>query len=307
MTKTTAPFSTREVPWMKLGKLIDNPLTVEDAIREAGLDFTVSARPIQYETPDGWVTSKTRQMIARDDDQSPFDIVSASDYAIFQYRDAFDFLALVNPEFVAAGQLKGGRQAFMVVKFPDIDVTGFVGTEDPHTLYGVIRTSHDRTRAIEVVAMPLRAKCMNQLMLDSFTAGVPNRIAVRHVGDLATKMYEAKTAMEYMRAYGIAFAETAQRLLDIKIGDDEAKNVINYTLRNSARKDDTVEQIMVSYQTSELVGYHGTGWGLVNAVSEYYDWGRSGGSSQSRFLGALEGATHKAINVAAGRVLALGA
>jgi phage/plasmid-like protein (TIGR03299 family) len=307
---TDTMFSTREVPWIKLGKLVNDPLTVEDAVREGGLDFTVSARPIQYETPDGWVISTQRKMIVRDDTQAPFDIVSATDYSIFQYREAFDFLSAVNTRFVAAGTLKGGRQAFMVIQFPDTEIGGdasnvFARDEDQHTLYGIVRTSHDRTRAIEVVAMPLRGRCMNQLTLSTFAANAPNRIAIRHVGDMATKMYEAQIAVTFLQAYGVAFADTAQRLLNVKLDDDEAANIVGYVIRDSARKDDTVEQIMASYQTSELVGYHGTGWGLVNAVSEYFDWGRSGGSSQSRFLGALEGATSKAINVTAGRVLAL--
>jgi hypothetical protein len=65
-----------------------------------------------------------------------------------------------------------------------------------------------------------------------------------------------------------------------------------------------IGQIMDLWTTSPTVGYAGTGWGLVNAVSEQFDWYRQGGTAESRFLGALAGNTHKAINDVAAQVLA---
>ena len=58
----------------------------------------------------------------------------------------------------------------MVVKVPM--AINVLSGDDPHDLYGVLRTSHDLSRATEVMVMPLRGRCMNQLTLHSFSRDV---------------------------------------------------------------------------------------------------------------------------------------
>jgi hypothetical protein len=60
---------------------------------------------------------------------------------------------------------------------------------------------------------------------------------------------------------------------------------------------------MQMWRTRQTVGHEGTGWGLVNAVSELYDWERSGGTAQSRFLGAIEGQTRGALDKVVTRIM----
>ena len=63
------------------------------------------------------------------------------------------------------------------------------------------------------------------------------------------------------------------------------------------KKRDEVTASITGLLTDERVGeeYANTGWGLVQAVSTYYEHERAGGTPQSRLLGALEGQTFKAI------------
>lgn len=300
-------FSTREVPWMKLGKIVDNPLTAADAAKAGGIDFTVSAHPLYFGTkkdgaPPKFTKVDERKAIVRDDTGEWLSVVS-KDYPVLQYGEAFDFMDGISPEFVAAGSLRKGRQAFMVVKIEQPEaITPFA--DDPHELFATLRTSHDCSRAVEVMVMPLRGRCMNQLTLASFRKGVEHRWVVTHTGDVKGKLKSAEESLTRLGAYAKAFTANAQRLIEVKITDDSATDVLKRVLPDRPQREQTIEKIITGWHThTDTVGYDGTGWGLVNAVSEYFEWSRVGGSSESRFLAALQGQTHRAINKTAALVL----
>lgn len=307
MTETM--FSARQTPWAKLGTLTEEPVDVQDAIRLAGMDFTVSLRPIQRQLKDGtWVESKHRAMVTADDTDEEFDVVSR-DYGLLQYSEAFDFLSQINPKIAAAGTLKGRRQGFMVVQLPDLPKLDAIGFEDDHELYTVVRTSHDRTRAVECMVMPLRMRCMNQLGVRSFSQGVKNRWSVHHIGNVAEKLASAEQMVNNVTAYAADFIHTANRLyatvIDTTDGRKILERVVRETKAENSRREETINKILDMWATRETVGFAGTGWGLLNAVSEYYEWERASGNrtAQSQFLGALEGTSRKAIDQVAALVL----
>ncbi len=311
-------FTDRKVPWMKLGEITNGAVTAQEAAAKSGLNFTVSLHDVYFScdaiftgavNDDGTPDAKTdtspeclrkmtnRKIVVRDDTLEPLSIVSAG-YPVLQYGEAFDFMDTINSRYVAAGSLKGGRQGFMVVRAPDDMQVNVLDGGDPHDMFMVLRTSHDLTRAVEVTAMPLRGKCMNQLTLTSFAANVKHRWSIKHTSTMQAKLAEAQNSVKQIGAYAQRFNELAKRLADIKVNDEKAKYIlISHVLpKVAAKKEDVAATIIEKWHNAPTVGWAGTGWGLVNAVSEYYEWGRSGGSPESRFLAALEGQTHKAIN-----------
>lgn len=300
-------FSTREVPWMKLGKLVDKPVTAAEAAQLGGINFTVRQDPVYFMTkadgkPPKFTEVKERKAIVREDTGDWLSIVSKA-YPVLQYSEAFDFMDTLSPEFVAAGALRNGKQAFMVIKAPDtIKISPF--EDDPHELFVTLRTSHDCSRAVEVMVMPLRGRCMNQLTLASFRKDVKHRWVVTHTGDIKSKLAAAQDSLSRLGAYATAYVDNAQRLVEIKLSDETARTILQRVLPDRPRRDDVIEKITSGWHTrTETVGYDGTGWGLVNAVSEYFEWDRVGGSSESRFVAALQGQTHRAINKTVGQIL----
>jgi phage/plasmid-like protein (TIGR03299 family) len=286
--------TTREVPWMKLGKLVDEPMTAKEAAELGGLNFQVSKRPVYFTNAAGeFVEIPDRRAIVRDDTNDHLGIM-ASDYQMLQYGEAFDFMDVINPTYVAAGALKGGKQGFMVVKAPE--TINVIDGEDPHELFMILRTSHDGSRAIEVSVQALRNRCMNQLALRSFTSGVEHRWAIKHTTTMHQKLSDAKTSLVKLDAYAKTYEENAMKLATTSVSDEKAKHVLEMVLPNRPRRENQIEHIISSWHTAETVGFDYTGWGLVNAVSEYFDWGRTGGSPESRFIGALQGQTFKAVN-----------
>jgi phage/plasmid-like protein (TIGR03299 family) len=303
-TTTTAEATLsaeRQSPWARVNRLVDESgerlelNTTGDVLEATGLDFTVSKRPMRRRALDGtWLESK-RVSVVRDDTEEEVDVVS-QDYGVFQFTEAFEFLNHIpGREFVAAGPLKDSRQAFMVVRLPDL--AGFdIAGSDRHELNVVIRTSHDRSRAVEVFTMPLRVTCVNQLPLRPLGQGITNRWSVNHIGDVSGKMHDAETLVERVRDYVADFRETAERLVTIELGTEQAATTLRRVLREAPKKEETIETIMSLWANADTVGFHGTGWGLVNAVSDYYEHGRRGGTDQSRLLGALEGQTRSILD-----------
>jgi len=303
---TTSEASTmvtqRVVPWMKLGRLVDEPMTAQEAAHQGGIDFTVSLRPAGFYDADtrGWTRVGNRRFVVRDDTNTPLGVAS-SGYPVLQYGDAFDFMNGVSPLFVAAGALKGGRQGFMVVRAPET-ITVLDG-EDPHELFLVLRTSHDCSRAVEVSVMPLRHRCMNQLTLQSFAANVPHRWSVTHNSSMQQKLQEAQLALTRLGAYAKQFETLTHRFVELKVTEPRAREVLERVLPDKPRRDDQVDRIIQAWHSAPTVGFDGTGWGLINAVSEDFEWTRGGGNAESRFIGALQGSTFKTVNRVAGQLL----
>jgi len=289
-------FTTREVPWMKLGKLVEQPQTAAEAMQMANLDFTVSKLDAGFMTADGvWKPVVNRKAIVRDDTKEFFEFVSP-EYEIFQYAEAFDFMDTIKPRYVAAGSLKGGRQAFLVVEPDRPSVT--VGGDDKHDIFVVLRTSHDRSRAIEVALMPLRYRCMNQLTLRSFTSDAKYRWSISHTKSAREKLHQAQQVMAQLDEYTTEFQRLAERLMRSRPNEDEARKILKQYVTPWAKgQDEVIDTIIHSWRENvETVGFNDTSWGLVSAVSDYYDWGRSRGTPESRFLNAMQGITHTTLN-----------
>lgn len=305
-TTVDTSFTARELPWIKLGKLSDAGLSVQDAIKEGGLDFTVSLRDVKYEVK---VDDKTtdepqferadkRAALASDDTDELFEVVSAKNYKIIQYAEAMDFIGTINPTVVAAGTMRNRKQGFMVVQLPGLSNVEALQAVDPHDMFCVLRTSHDRTRALEIALMPIRGLCMNMLPLASMTQGAKQRWAIPHQGNPQAKIAEAQSAIKRTEAYAVAYADTAQRLISTPLDVEAGEKILRQVIRKSPRQEDAVQAITSLWQNDPTVGFTDSAWGLVNGVSSYYQWERraAGTTATSQFTGALSGETSKMIN-----------
>jgi phage/plasmid-like protein (TIGR03299 family) len=305
---TDVKFSAREVPWMKLGKIIDEQsVDATKAAQLGGLDFQVEERPCLYPSKTGEVKNyEDRKVLVRTDTDEPLSVV-AKTYPVLQYSEAFDYLNALSPQFVAAGALKGGKQGFMVVKLPETQCDVLDG-QDPHTFYGVLRTSMDRTRAVEMSMMALRGMCMNQLTLNTFQRGARLRWSVTHTSSMHAKLADAQHSLKLMTRYAESFNTLVEELASIKLNREQAELALRtakIVKKGLPKENEVYGSILDKFEFGDHVGsmFHRTGWGLVQGVSEYFDWGRKGGNPESRFLAALQGPTHAAINTTTAYIL----
>lgn len=291
-------FTTRELPWMQLGTVIDHPVDAAEAAKLGGLDFEIKLEEAGYHRGGKWHKQDDRRALIRDDTGDFYGYCS-TDYKPVQYGEAFDFLDAINPEFVSAGTLRDGRQGFMIVKLPEhtnLDIS-LKGETDPHDLYVIVRASHDMSKGIEVALTSLRGKCMNMLTLPSLTAGAPQRWSIRHIGNPHEKLREAQQVLANTDRYEQAFRSITRRLVDVQVKADEVPMLLERVLPDKPQREKQIEAITAAYQGAPTVGFTGTGWGVVNAVSEYFMWERSGGlrTPESTFRDNLDGAAHKMV------------
>jgi phage/plasmid-like protein (TIGR03299 family) len=300
-------FTSRDVPWCRLGTITEETHTAERAAELGGLNFEVELLDAGFKSlaerkvgTSPWRSIAARRACVRKDTQQFFSFVSST-YTPVQYGEAFAFMDEVSPNYVAAGTLGGGRQGFMVVQLPKLDSVELqIGKQvDPLDMYVVFRTSHDLTRAIEVSVMMLRDKCMNALTLSSFTSGAQQRWSVKHVGtNPMSKMKAATSTLSRSDAYQKSFIETASALANIKLTLEEADSVLRRVLPDKPKRDEQVNAIIHAWRESPTGGFPDDGWGLTNGVAEYFEWGRNDGTrtDQSRFTGTLTGSTHRFTN-----------
>lgn len=309
-------FTTREAPWLKMGKITDETKTAAEAAELGGLNFKVDLVDVAwigFGNEGGLNVNnvihpiKSRKAIVRSDTGDFFGFASSKSYVPLQYAEAFDFMDTINPRYVAAGTLRGGRQGFMVVK-PDITLT----LDDEHDLFAVLRTSHDCSRGIEVMVMPLRQRCMNQLTLRSFAKGVDHRWSIKHTTTLPKKMAEAQASLEKIGVYVQRYESIVNRLCNTEVKIDRGRKLLEMVIpmpkhgkteRTETQWYERIDAITDLWTGAPQVGYAGTGWGLVNAVSEYFEWHRAGGTAESQFINVLQGETHKKINKMCGLLL----
>lgn len=345
MTMLDQSFSTRQVPWAKIGTVIDDPsVTAHEAARLGGIDFDVELRPSGFwtahapalddgtddeepqqlhdvqNTPlylasDGTVTTDSgywthvpsRHAVVRKDDPRWFSFVS-SEYRPVQFSEAFEFMDAISPRYVAAGALSDGRQGFVVVQLteqPELDVR--VGDEpDPHDMYVVLRTSHDLSKGVSVALMPLRNRCMNMFTLPTFNREVPQSWSIPHVGDPRAKLKQAQTVLSRASQYGDIFQRMVTQFSSVRITVDDLREIARRVLPDRLKtREAQVSAIVDRFENAQTVGYVGTGWGAINAVSDYQQWGRSTAArtSQSEFTSPLDGDTAKYVNRTAQLVL----
>jgi phage/plasmid-like protein (TIGR03299 family) len=333
MTTLDQSFTARQVPWMKIGRIIDDPhVDAAEAARLGGIDFDVELRPSGYWTdheviddgegnqvfidddgnhvaePGHWTVEPSRFAVVRPDDKSWFSYVS-DEYQLVQFREAFEFMDNVNPRYVAAGALNHGHQGFMIVQLPDhlaVDVE-VNGEHDPHEMYVVLQTSHDLSKAIKISVMMLRGKCMNMLTLPSFNRDVLQNWSIRHVGDPHEKLKEAHRTLTRASDYQQTFERLTTQFGSVRVTSDDLRHIARRVLPERLKtREEQVEAIVDRFESSETVGFKETGWGAINAVSDYLQWGRTTAvrTPQSEFTSPLDGDTAKYVNRTAQLVMA---
>lgn len=319
MTDTvTSSFSSRYLPWTKIGTVIDDEsVDAATAAQLGGIDFEIELEPAGFyrrKSDDDnndvgeWVETGSRRAVVRKDTGEWFSFVSC-DYRPVQYVEAFDFLDRINPYYVAAGAMNHGRQGFMIVQLPEhkrseLEVNGVA---DPHDVYVVVQTSHDLSKGIKVSVMMLRNKCMNMLTLPAFGSGAIQNWSIPHVGDPHAKLLQAEQTLTRTTAYQETFERTIAQYASVDVSPDDLRQIVHRVLPKRLKTiDQQADQIIYRFQHSETVGVGLNGWGAINAVSDYMQWGRSTATrtAQSEFTSALEGDTAKYVNRVAQLVMA---
>lgn len=156
-------------PWHGLGKRLDQPATLEDALLHGGLDWEVELRPL---TVAGEAASRApqRRAVVRKDrkpgEEGRVIGVVHPGFVPLQNRagaEMFDtLLGQGRPSYHTGGYLRDGEVVWLLARLPeDIKVRG----EDVVETYLLFSNSHDGSSAIDIRLTTVRVVCQNTLSL----------------------------------------------------------------------------------------------------------------------------------------------
>jgi len=202
-TGRAAVFVTHKPAWHKLGKVVEQAQTAAAALQLSGQDWRVVQKTVFWRNASGAeMPIPGYKANVRSDTAATLGIVGEG-YAPFQNADAFSFFDSVVGEgqavYETAGVLFGGCKTWIMAKLPK----GIrAGKDDEIVPYTLLSNSHDGTQALRMYPTSVRVVCANTLTLAGRLRerGMRKRegdqgIAIRHSGDLKSKVAEAKRAL----------------------------------------------------------------------------------------------------------------
>lgn len=262
-------FSVREKPWHGLGTIVAEAPTSADALRLAGLDWTIDGNPVfdrlGNEIPGYFANT-------RSSDNKVLGIVG-SRYKIVQNKDAFDFTDSLVGEgitYETAGSLRGGKTIWLLGKMPERFIAG-----DKFEPYICFTNTHDGTGAVRVCMTPVRVVCNNTLNM-ALSGAIRNWSAI-HSQNIGTKLAEARQTLELADQYLVRLDEEADRLANESMSEGEMRDTLkkmfpvdeDATDRQIKTAEKAQDEIMICTLRPDLIQFLNTKWGFLNAVSDW--------------------------------------
>lgn len=294
---------TGKTPWHGLGTMLEPGAPIDTWIRDAGMEWQIHTAAIEYAIDVGpnapYATFNGMRVLYRSDTTVPLSVVSKN-YKVVQPRQVLEFYRdLVDTqgyELETAGCLRGGRKFWALARMGEtIELPG-VDTVEGYLLFA---TSCDGTLATSVIPTSIRVVCANTL--HATLHGAEGGIKVPHSSVFDEKAVKARlsvarsqwndyvTLTQAMSRKSVS-AHEAVRFFELALGS-YAANEGEERMRPFKRALETVQNLYAGGgKGSDLPSSKGTVWGLVNAISEYADFGRKTRSEDTRLSSAWFGA-----------------
>lgn len=267
----------RVKPWhyaetSEVTKLIQEAPTSKDALHYAGLDWEVLQTPVYMENG---IAIPNYKANVRSTDNSCLGIVTDR-YKIVQNTEAFEFTDAIVGEtengvvtYETAGSLCGGRKIWLLAKMPVQKVL-----DDDVEPYMFFSNSHDGTGAIKVGMTPIRIVCNNTLNMALNSA--KRSWSTKHVGDMQSKLEEAKLCLQMADKYMQNLDIEAERLANAKLYKEQIDEILdemfpiddNDTDRKKQNVQSAKDNFYVAYFMPDILKFGESAWRAVNAMSD---------------------------------------
>jgi phage/plasmid-like protein (TIGR03299 family) len=292
-------FSVKEKPWHGLGQIVEGYPTSAEALKFAGLDYSVEKRNLfTYDSENQNANADTDLIIpeievpnyyatVRSDNDTVLGVVG-KDYEVVQNVDAFSFFDSIvgghGIQYETAGALGKGERIFITAKLPEYIR---VGKNDLISQYLFLTTSHDGFGSITAALTPVRIVCQNTL--NAALRNQSNAIKIRHTANAKERLEQAHRLMGITNEMSSLFEQIFNHWSKVRITDDELKRLIQLAMVPNKEVldnlqsdqqdglstcfknicDNTFEYAMSSpsqqYETTE-----GTLFGAYNSVTGYF-------------------------------------
>ncbi|RAJ80094.1 phage/plasmid-like protein (TIGR03299 family) [Chitinophaga dinghuensis] len=297
-------FSVQEKAWHGLGQIVENYPTSEEAIKFAGLDYTVEKRPLFTYDNENFANSQKEDAhegniiipeidvpnyyaTVRTDNETVLGVVGR-EYEVVQNVDAFTFFdSIVDGDgifYETAGALGQGERIFITAKLPSYIR---VGNDDLIEQYLFLTTSHNGMGSITAAFTPIRIVCNNTL--NAAMRNHSNSVKIRHTTNAKDRLTQAHKVMGLANKLSVQMEDIFNQWAKVRITDPEVKKLIQLAmvpnkevLQNittgkvdelSTAFTNIVEKVYeyaMSDSTQQTDTTRGTLFGAYNAVSGYF-------------------------------------
>jgi phage/plasmid-like protein (TIGR03299 family) len=322
-SKGKAAFISYQAPaWHGLGKVFNQEISIEQALKESGLDFHVDKLPNIHRLGNGTeVVSDSSFFTVRTDVQKVLGTRLGPDYTVYQNIEALDIVdeLLKTKKIIieTVGAIDEGKKVFTCLKLTNsIAVDG----TDEIFQYVLLTNSHDGSLAITAMPTNVRVVCANTL--SAALAGAKGAHKIRHTKNAADRVKEAFTIMgllednskanaaayNAMKYNGITKQEFFDYIGNIFITSEEINNLQKGEKDVlSTRKQNTIGEVLQFANNgigqAEALGDSLNMWYAYNAVTGYLT-SKKYGSADDRFESLMIGDSAKKINAAGELALA---
>jgi phage/plasmid-like protein (TIGR03299 family) len=329
-TNETSFFSVREKAWHGLGKIVDHYPTSAEAIKYAGLDYTVEKRNLfTYDTENQQADPDTEIKIpeieipdffatVRTDNDTVLGVVG-KEYEVVQNIEAFSFFdSIVGGDgigYETAGALGKGERIFITAKLP-----GYikVGNDDLTEQYLFLTTSHDGFGSITAAFTPVRVVCNNTL--NAALRNCSSSIKIPHRHGVKERLEQAHQLMGITNKLSTELEEIFNQWARMKVTDPELKKLIQLSMvpnkevynNIQAGKEDELSTCFknisdnafayaMTHPSQQMHTTKGTLFGAYNVVTGYFQNVRNYKNEEARLKSILFGnglsKTQKAFNL----------
>ncbi len=274
-------FSVQVTPWHGLGHVVANAPNIQEVLKLAGLDWTVSLRKLFLDN--GIPVDK--QAIVRDSDNSVLGYATGQRYKPLQNSEALEFFRPFHDSglctFETAGSLRNGEKVWILARINTGEMEIVNG--DVVRKYLLLSNAHDGKTGIRVAFCPIRVVCANTLAM-----------AHSHAETKAIRLFHSKKVTENLQAIqetvnlaNNAFEATAEQyraLARKQVNQNDIKRFVDIVFYNNTQAETDREKIARERLNEEItnlfkvgygndqVGVAGTAWGLYNAATQYLSY-----------------------------------
>lgn len=311
-------FSVKEKAWHGLGQIVSDYPTSAEALKFAGLDYTVEKRKLftfdnenQNGNPDADIIIPEIEVpnffaTLRTDTEQVLGVVG-KDYEVVQNVDAFNFFdAIVGGEgiqYETAGALGKGERIFITAKLPDYIK---VGNDDLIEQYLFLTTSHDGYGSITAAFTPVRIVCNNTL--NSALRNCSQSIKIRHTQNAKERLEEAHKLMGITNKLSEYLESAFNQWAKVRITDKEVRKLIQMAMTPSKEVLENIHSekqeelssyfrnmcnhvytYMESHPSQQLDTTKGTVFGAYNSITGYFQNVRTYKSPEAKLRSLLLG------------------
>jgi phage/plasmid-like protein (TIGR03299 family) len=326
MTTGNIAVAARDLPFLKyrVDEVVRpdqvGDLTVEGALAALGLDFEVEKRKVYTHSPKGHrVTIPNTFANVRTDTEEVVGVVGDR-YQGVQNRRALSIgnvLMDSGDALIQSGwSLRGGRQVGVTFRIPSADISVPGDADGGLQMYLLLQNSHDGNSSLTGHVGPVRIACTNMVRL--FMKSAVASFRIRHTSGINGAVMGMREALGMTFRYSEAQKTLVERLLTVELVESQVAEILQNAFpikadSSDAQREKSVQHaLMQNWQSSPTIeAIRPTGWGLVNAVNEYFEHlqpvrTQTFDRDSVRGISILQGTAYQSTNRVAAAVLRAG-